>query len=68
MSRLVLSLLVFAVALAPALAQQPPRTPPIVSPEVKDGKDGKKAVTFRVRAPKAEKVLLAAVTPSMLNW
>ncbi len=43
-----------------ALAQQPPRRPPVVSPEVKDGKDGKKAVTFRYTAPKAEKVLLAA--------
>lgn len=60
MSRLFLPLLALAVGLAPAVAQQPPRTPPVVSPEVKDGKDGKKSVTFRVRAPKAEKVTLSA--------
>ncbi len=59
MSRLLLPLLVVAVGLAPALAQQPPRRPPVISPEVKDGKDAKKAVTFRLLAPKAEKVLLA---------
>src|SRR5437868_3593221 len=58
MPRLLLSLLAIAVAVAPALAQQPPRRPPVVSPEVKDGKDGKKSVTFRLLAPKAEKVLL----------
>lgn len=59
MSRFFLSLLALAVGLAPTLAQQPPRRPPVVSPEVKDGKGEKKSVTFRVVAPKAEKVLLS---------
>jgi enterochelin esterase family protein len=61
MTRLVLSLLAVAASLPAAVAQQPPRPrpPAVVSPEVKDGKDGKKAVTFRLLAPKAEKVLLA---------
>jgi enterochelin esterase-like enzyme len=57
MTRAVLTLLALAAAVAPALAQRGPT--PLVSPEVKDGKDGKKVVTFRTRAPKAEKVLLA---------
>lgn len=60
MPRLFLSLFAIAVVVAPALAQQPPRRPPIVSPEVKDGKDGKKSITFRLLAPKAEKVLLVS--------
>lgn len=58
MIRRVVALLTLAVAVAPVLAQQPPRQPPVVSPEVKDAKDGKKAVTFRYLAPKAEKVIL----------
>jgi enterochelin esterase-like enzyme len=57
MTRTVFTLLALAAAVAPALAQHGPA--PLVSPEVKDGKDGKKVVTFRTRAPKAEKVLLA---------
>lgn len=68
MPRLVLSLLTLAAALAPVLAQQPPRRPPVVSPEVKDGKDGKKSVTFRLSAPKAEKVvLISSDIPSEKN-
>lgn len=57
MTRSVFALLAVAVAVAPALGQQPPRRPPnVVSPEVKDGKQ----VTFRLYAPKAEKVALAS--------
>lgn len=57
MTRTVIALLALAAAVAPALAQ-PPRPPAVLSPEVKDGKDGKKVVTFRYLAPKAEKVIL----------
>lgn len=60
MIRPILSLIVFTVGLFPAIAQQPPRTrPPVVmSPEVKEGKEAKddKKVSFRLYAPKAEKV------------
>jgi enterochelin esterase-like enzyme len=60
MTRTILSLLAFTVGLQSVTAQQPtrPKPPAIVSPEIKDGegKKGDKAVSFRLYAPKAEKV------------
>jgi enterochelin esterase-like enzyme len=55
--RFTLPLIALAFGLSPASAQ-PPRKgpPPYTSPEVKDGK----TVTFRLRAPKAEKVGLVS--------
>jgi len=60
MTRHVVCLLALTAGVLPAAAQQPPRTrpPSVVSPEVKDGKEarGDKKVSFRLYAPKAEKV------------
>ncbi len=65
LNRLLVGLILFACGLAPTVLAQPapqpgrprgPQTPPIISPEV----SADHHITFRVRAPKAENVRLAA--------